>query len=252
MKKACYIVGGGTSLTTFDYSWLNGKDVIAVNQSLFHLPNAKYFVTMDYTWVLRNGITGDKCRTDKRREFSRHPADKIFVVGFSGDRLQVLDERHIVDNAHGITYDLSPFDRVVHAAAYGGVGPSFDDFHCGSDSGYAGLQLAVVLGYTEIYLLGYDFRATVGGTHFHKDYADRDRRKYDAKLQEFMVPYPMALEVMRKEYGVQVFSCSEMSRLNRYVPFRKVGVTNEAERCNDISQQAESVPVDSEIDPGAV
>jgi len=224
MSSACYVVGGGTSLSTFDYSWLSGRDVIAVNQSLFYIPNAKYFVTMDYTWVLRNGIAGEKkVRAAKRREFMRHPAEKFFVVGFSGDRLRVIDDRHIVDTEHGITYNLSPFDQVVHASAYGGLGRSLKDFHCGSDSGYAGLQLAMVLGYTEIYLLGYDFRATAGGTHFHNDYTERDRRKYDAKLKEFMTPYPMALEMARKELGVKVYSCSAMSRLNRYIPFRKVG-----------------------------
>jgi hypothetical protein len=224
MEKSCYIVGGGPSLSSFDYSLLDGKDVIAVNQAFFHVPKPKYFITMDYTWVLWNGIAGEKkVRADKRREFMRHPAEKFFVVGFSGDRLRVIDNHHIVDTEHGIMYDLNPFDQVVHAAAYGGLGRSLKDFHCGSDSGYAGLQLAVALGYTEIYLLGYDFCATVGGTHFHNDYTERDWKKYDAKLKEFMTPYPMALDVARKELGVRVYSCSTLSRLNRYIPFRKVG-----------------------------
>jgi len=237
MKKTCYIVGGGTSLATFDYSWLSDKDVIAVNQSLFHLPTAKYFVTMDYTWVLRNGICGEKSvKVKKRCEFLKHPAEKFFVVGFSGDRLEVVDECHIIDTEHGIMYDLSLFDDVVHATEYGGMGRSLNDFHCGSDSGYAGLQLAVALGYTEICLLGYDFRATAGGTHFHKDYTERDRRKYDAKLREFMTPYPMALETLRREFGVKVYSCSAMSRLNRYIPFKMVGAWDETERGDDVPQ----------------
>jgi hypothetical protein len=129
----------------------------------------------------------------------------------------------VVDLKFDLTYDLSVFDRVVHASAHGGMGRSWRDFHCGRDSGYVGLQLAVVLGYKEIYLLGYDFRATVAGTHFHDAYGERDRRMYDAKLKDFLVPYPSALEVLRKSFGVKVYSCSTMSRLNRYIPFRMVG-----------------------------
>jgi hypothetical protein len=224
MMKACYIVGGGKSLDTFDFSYLDGKDVIAINQSLFHVPNAKYFVTMDYTWVVRNGICGDKkCKHPRHKEFVQHPAEKVFVLSFGGNRLQVIDDRHFVDQQYGISYDLTLFDRVVKAYTYGGMGRTWENFRCGSDSGYAGLQLAVVLGYTEIYLLGYDFRSSVSGTHFHADYAARNPKVYDQKLQEFLIPYPMALDILRNEFGVTVYSCSERSRLNRYIPFKSIG-----------------------------
>lgn len=220
MSSVCYVVGGGTSLSTFDYSWLSGKDVIVVNQSLFHVPNAKYFITMDYTWVLKNGICD--MGSDKRKMFLQHPAEKFFVVSFSGDRLGVVNEWHVIDHKFDLPYDLTIFDRVVHVAAHGGMGRSYKDFRCGRDSGYSAIQLAVIEGYTEIYLLGYDFRATVQGTHFHSDYVEIDRATYDNKLEELMVPYPKALDVLRSEYGVHVYSCSVMSRLNCHIPYRNL------------------------------
>lgn len=44
-----FVVGGGPSLTNFNFHLLDGKDVIVINQALFRIPSAKYFITMDYT-----------------------------------------------------------------------------------------------------------------------------------------------------------------------------------------------------------
>ena len=229
MEKSCYIVGGGPSLSSFDYSLLDGKDVIAVNQAFFHVPKPKYFITMDYTWVTKNGIDGNRVgKAKKRRQFMESSAQKVFVIGFSGERLEVLDDRHVVDHQFGMLYDLTTFDRVVHVSAYGGMGQSYQDFRCGSDSGYSALQLAVIEGYTEIHLLGFDFCATAQGTHYHNEYADRNRKKYDFLLQEYLIAYPMALQDLRRELGVKVYSCSTLSRLNRYIPYKQLGEKHEA------------------------
>ena len=46
-----FIVGGGTRLSGFDFNKLKNKNVIAVNKSICYVPNANYFITMDYTFL---------------------------------------------------------------------------------------------------------------------------------------------------------------------------------------------------------
>ncbi len=50
-KSRVFIIGGGTSLTGFDFSLLKDDDIIAVNKSIEYVPHAKYFITMDYTFI---------------------------------------------------------------------------------------------------------------------------------------------------------------------------------------------------------
>ena len=49
INDVCFIVGGGPSLTGFDFSQLNGYDVIAVNKAVEYVHNPKYFITCDYS-----------------------------------------------------------------------------------------------------------------------------------------------------------------------------------------------------------
>lgn len=217
MSDSCFVVGGGPSLQGFNYRLLDGEHVIAVNQAIFHTPQAKYFVTMDYTWLHSSGVmVGDKLSPVKGKQFHQHPAQKVFVLAFSEPRLQQLTEDTFLDLQYGMHYNLSMFHRVVRGSGYGGIGTHYSNFRVGSDSGYSALQLAVILGYKRIYLLGFDFCTSGTQTHGHNDYQPKDPVAFDAKLQEFVTPYPKAFDSLR-EIGVQVFSGSHISRLNRYI-----------------------------------
>ena len=46
----------------------------------------------------------------------------------------------------------------------------------GSNSGFAALNLAYLLGYREIALLGFDFQWSAGNSHFHDGYAWQNRQ----------------------------------------------------------------------------
>lgn len=211
MPREVFIVGGGPSLAGFNFRLLDGKDTIAVNQALFRLPSAKHFVTMDYTWRLRLDERGQE---ENLRKFIAHRANKIFVVGFSKPRLKVISDQIIEDTAHRLQYKLHEFNQVVYCGGYGSIGSSWTDFRVGSESGYSGLQLAALLGYTKIYLLGYDFCISPYQTHFHHDYPPRDVGDFVQKLDEYYTPYPGAIFELRRR-GIEVFSCSPISRLNK-------------------------------------
>lgn len=226
MKSRCFILGGGPSLYGFNFKRIRFENVIAVNNSIFGCPEAKWFITKDYTWVLKNGIDGnDKSCEEKRRLFSiGTKAEKMFSVGLRGDRLKRVDRDTCIDLKFNLKYDLSIFDRVIYTKKDDGIGLTFDDFRNGGDSGYAGLQLAVVLGFDEIYLLGYDMMIAGGKTHWHAGYKKFQGNPlgYMRNLNSFLAHYPRAFREIEEKSGSKVFSCSEISRLNEFIPYRNI------------------------------
>lgn len=213
--ESCFIVGGGPSLQDFNYEILEGKDVIVVNQAIWKVPNAKYFITMDYTWLSKSKIQGIGS-AGNRDQFIQHPAKKYFVIAFSGERLGCVDDFHYVDKLHKLNYDLTLFDEVIKVFKYGGMGFSLKEFHCGSDSGYSALQLAVALGYKTVYLLGLDFCVSGESTHYHTDYPRQDSRDYQGRLDSYLQTYPEAFQVL-KQNGIRVYSSSHISKLNQFI-----------------------------------
>lgn len=214
-----FIVGGGPSLSKFNFGLLKGKDVISVNQSIFKIPDSKYFVTMDFTWLYKSGVLRNMASDDSRKQFISSKAHKIFVIGFKEPKLKVIDEKHVVDTDIKLTYDLTLFNTIIRISDYGGIGESLSDFRCGSDSGYSAIQLAVILGYSQIFLLGFDFTTNVGKTHWHDSYPPRKAAEYQKKLDEFLTPYPKAFEDIRRIGSCEVYSCSKFSRLNQYIDY---------------------------------
>lgn len=217
MTEPCFIVGGGPSLQNFDYRILRNRHVIAVNQAIFQLPTAQHFITMDYTWLEKSHVlSGGRLTDTKGQVFHHHPAQKHFVLAFSEPRLGQIGPSTYMDHQYEMTYDLSMFNQVIRAIKYGGVGFSFDSFCVGSDSGYSAIQLAVILGYKVIYLLGFDFCISGQATHGHTDYHLSDLVRFDNRLKEYITPYPQMFEILRSK-GIQVLSGSHISRLNRYI-----------------------------------
>jgi hypothetical protein len=220
MEGSCIIVGGGPSLRDFNFTRLKGHNTIVVNQAIFQVPDADYFITTDYTWVVKSNILSN---AGLAQYYQNHLAEKIFILALSEDRLKIIDEKHCVDTQYGLLYDLTVFDRVVRPVQYGGLGRTFEEFHYGSDSGFAALQLAAILGYDKIYLLGFDFCTSGPYTHCHDDYSSYPTHSnYEGRLTEFMIPYPEAFRILR-ERGIQIFSCSHISKLNQHLLYVDVG-----------------------------
>jgi hypothetical protein len=219
MKNTVYVVGGGASLKDFPWGKLFNKDVIAVNMSIFNVPTAKYFITMDYTFLRKSKIqcSGKLSYGPKHYYFKDLPTTKIFLMAIPEDKRIKVSEKIYIDKAYNLTYNLQIFDKVVEVGGYGGLGKDMNDFRSGSDSGFAGLQLAALLGYKKIYLLGFDFYAEQK-THFHTEYGNTTNSEFQDKLIEYLRVYPKAILEM-KQAGIQVTSCSKFSKLNSYIPY---------------------------------
>lgn len=209
MKNRVFVVGGGASLKGFDFDRLANEDTIAVNKAMFSLP-ATYFITMDYTFLRKVNI----------QEFRKSKASKVFIANLEPTYMEEAEGK-IVDTRFSLVYALNDFDLVVKSRQSGGIGTTFRDFRSGKNSGFCGLQLAVLLRYEEIYLLGMDLNAP-GATHYHGGYGEAKER-FKTKLEAYFECFSTALQtllVLRPD--IRVISCSPMSRLNGIIGYSKI------------------------------
>ena len=209
MNKSVYIIGGGTSLKGFDFSKLENKTTIAVNKSYKYVPNLDYFITIDFT-VLRK----------INYSIIKSNATKIFVANFSVTSLKEIDGK-IVDTRWNLVYGLQDFDMIVKSRKAEGIGLTLKDFRTGNNSGYCAFQLAVALGYAEIYLLGIDLVCNEN-SHFHEGYGE-DSKLFSEKLNEYYFSWIQGIEELKKKRpDIKVYSCSKISRLNNIIIYKEI------------------------------
>lgn len=209
MKNEIFIVGGGSSLDGFDFKLLFNKDTIAVNASIYYTPNTNYFITVDYLFL-------DRLRIRRRNMFKEMDCEKIFIADFSTGKLENT-EKGIVDS-FGTIYDLSEYTKIIEAKKSDGIGYSENDFRTGLNSGYCALQLAIILGYTNIYLLGIDMAVTEKA-HFHTLYGGRSMR-FVSHIDKYLRLFILGLSQLKKERpNINVYSCSKISSLNQFIPY---------------------------------
>lgn len=145
----CYIVGGGPSLTGFDWSKLDGKFSIAINRAYEVLPSADivYFTDDDFYQKHTRGMLAHKGKKYRGR----------------------LARRKVIDHPDVLELQLQPQPA--------GWSDQFGELYHGSNSGFACIQVAAQLGFTTIYLLGFDMKHEgtyvkgkkncLGTTHWH-------------------------------------------------------------------------------------
>lgn len=156
------VIGGGPSLADVDFNSIDGH-IIATNMSVFDfIDRAKYFITIDNSFI-RNKLTKEQYSQLKTSSII-----KIFVANFASNKLVVKNNNIYYKN---IKYDLAIFDKIIYSHRFDGIGNGYDDFRCGMNSGYCALQLAVILGYTNINLYGIDLCADYhNNLHYHDLY----------------------------------------------------------------------------------
>ena len=210
MSRKVYIVGGGYSVNFINLNLLKNRTTIVTNKALFCVPNPDYFITLDYTFLKKINLD----------EFRRKEVSKFFVVNFGSG---VLEEKggKIRDIKSNIVYNLSPFDVIIKSYKSEGIGFSFRDFRSGDNSGLSAFQLAVILGFKEIYLIGIDLKIFEDKTHFHEGYGT-PRYKFRERLRRYYEYWKKAiLELKEKRPDIKVYSLSPISRLNDLIPYKE-------------------------------
>lgn len=181
MKKQCFIVGGGPSLTDFDWSLLDGKITIAINNAYKVLPNASicYFTDNDWWELHKEDLLkhpGIKIKGSLPNSFITHPRVKEYTL----------------TNATGIETQAK---SLAH----------------GYNSVYAAINLAAIhLSFTEIFLLGVDMGWVDGKSHWHTDHQRVDQPTvYDMMMDAFTtIAHPLW------DRGVVVTNLNPQSRLD--------------------------------------
>jgi len=211
MEKKVFIVGGGPSLLGFDFDLLRNKDTIVVNKAVYDVPNSNFFVTVDYTFL----------KKVNRISFLNSPCTKVFIAALSFPFLQEKDGR-IVDTRFNLVYHLNEYDLIIKSYKQAGIGLTFKDFRTGENSGFCALQLAIILGYTEIYLLGIDLvtNNSATPTHYHGGYGEQ-KEKFSSKLSLYYDYFKQGLETLHMlSPEIKVFSLSSISELNKIIPYK--------------------------------
>jgi hypothetical protein len=213
-KSSVFIIGGGPSLKGFDFLRLRDVDTIVTNVAVFDVPNADYFVTVDYTFL--NKVRG------RLNAFHRKQVTKIFVANLGHPDLAEANGA-FRDIRNNLTYNLCDFDMIIKSYERVGMGTTFYDFRTGDNSGFCALQLAVLLGYTKIYLLGIDLIVGKTDTHYHKIYLDTAQKQFNEKLVQYDKAFRQGIEQLKLQSpDCKVVSCSEISSLNNVIDFKSL------------------------------
>ena len=206
-----YIIGGGESLRGFNFFLLDNKDTIVVNKSLFSLNNPTYYISVDQSSLKKIFLGKDR--------FTQINIPKFFVANLGLDYMKEIDGR-IVDIRTNLYYQLEDYDIIIKSYDREGIGFSWNAFRNGINSGHCALQLAVLLGYKVIYLLGIDM-CVINDTHFHGGYGE-SKKSFISKLEEYYRCFKIGLDDIKEHGGIEVFSCSKSSRLNGVIPYRDI------------------------------
>lgn len=179
--KKLFILASGPSLATLDLSPLRRRLVMGLNRSAILYPDTHYHCTMD------------------QRIFTEFP--------------EMLQKTRYL-----FTFEERPFG--IPLKLLGGDGFSFDltqGIYSGYTVSYFGLQVAVYMGFKQIFYLGLDLQNQGGNTHFF-GYDFHSRTHNDSEYPRMRKAFEKAADLLAAR-GVEVYNCSPHSTLEC---FRKV------------------------------
>jgi len=148
LSKSIVLIASGPSLSFGQVEVVKhfNPDVMVINDNYKIYPNAKYLFAADLQWWYKNYdmIDGDIIQCFTLKGHAKH-----------------LDRR-----IKGAYHTLNEVNYTSEFGLYD------DKVHHGGNSGYIGLQLARLLGYNKIILIGFDCQHTYGKRHWFGDHKD--------------------------------------------------------------------------------
>ncbi len=208
-KNEIIIIGGGSSLIGFSFSQLKDKDTIAVNMAALDVPNPTYCITAD------SGIF----RKVQEGYFKNINTTWVMVTNPEHCSMKFRNGQ-FKNEKTGYVHNPFCVNMLIRNAGVDGIGFSFKDFKTGYNSGFCGFQLAVLLRYKKIYLLGFDLNPKAVKCHYHNKYDNGKKRIPDRRLELYYNNFKLAFKIIKKKTDIEVISCSKNSRLNNLIPYK--------------------------------
>lgn len=177
-----FIVGGGDSLRDFDYSRLDGKKVIGINQACVYLPNLTAIYWADEDWAAKNDDT-----------LKDHACKLRFCGKPNPPDVALQSELKLAGGATAL--------RIT------GVFGLDSDPDCirGNNSGSHVINLCVNAGAAKIVLLGFDMKPG----HWHDDYVL-------SYTDEVYVGFLTSINSIADVIGIPVINCSMGSAITAF------------------------------------
>ena len=183
-NEICFVIGGGPSLNGFDFNQLNGYDTIAVNKAAEYVSNPTYFITTDYSYFIKASLPLDELK---------QKCTYTYFVANMGHPYMKYENGKVVDTRRNFVYeDLYKYTGVIESYNDTGFGLNLNEFSNGKNSGHCGIQLALLLGYKKIYLLGFDLNSD-GQSHFHQSYREVDQKSFKNRVNGYAETLTQAL-----------------------------------------------------------
>ena len=175
LGKRLFILASGPSLSTLDLTPLRRRIVMGLNRSFLVYPGAYYHCVMDH------------------RLFDEY-----------GDQLR--DTRYL------FTIEGRPWGVPMHLLGSEGFSRDLGrGIYSGYTIAYLALQVAVYMGFKEIFYLGLDLRHQNSDTHFFGfDFHSKDHEQTEFPRMQKMLTYGARTLA---EADVKVFNCSPVSTL---------------------------------------
>ena len=156
--QPAFIIGGGPSLKDFDFSRLEGRNVIAINRAVeFCDPDIVFSMDTRFIKWIKNGILGDAARAKWK--------DMRATLVFANTARNSTEFPHLPDRS--VVLPVKAGGEFTTTLA-DGVGH-------GLNSGFGAVNLAICMGANPIFLLGFDMKGGEDGKQawFHNGYPDQ-------------------------------------------------------------------------------
>lgn len=186
LKSDVFIVGGGNSLSHFNFSSLQGRNVIAVNSSYKVLHDDVVIYWADSSW---GGNEEDG--------LCIHPSPYKFTSRINVDVSNSKTRRSIAKS------------YLLKKTGDFGYDPIVTNVR-GNNSGGQAINFAINLGAKRVILLGFDMGYVMNRSHFHSFHASSTPI---LTYNELFIPSINSLELETRNLPVEIINCSRQSRL---------------------------------------
>lgn len=216
LGKRCFVIGNGPSLTVADLEKIKGEVSFASN---------KIFLIYDQTnwrpdfYCVEDMLVFSQC-IDEIRDLTE--SAKLFPVNMFNSMTRL---------AGSICFPTIPpenWDDPLADPDFPAFSPDFSrGIAWGSTIVYTEIQLAIAMGFTEIYLLGLDHQYSLGRestdekgvlisegeqNHFHPDYRPVGEKWHSPNLPVLEVSYAKARSAA-EAMGIRIVNCSRRTNL---------------------------------------